>query len=301
MSSRLANWLIFFALSLIWGSSFILMKGGLTGLSAYQVASLRILTSGIVLLPYSIRALRKISLKELPLIFISGALGSLLPAYLFCMAEEHIDSALAGVLNALTPVFTLIIAFVVFGSRTPVVKVIGIFIAFAGSFLLFLNQPHFNEHPNILPVLFVLIATLMYGTNVNLVSHYLSGYSSLDLASVALVLNAIPALVVLLAGNFFDLPMNESTWFSIGCSAILGAVGTAFATILFYKLIQKAGIIFSSMVTYVIPIIAIGWGLGFGEKIGWKQVACMVVILVGVYFVNYRSEKQDEISVQDAG
>jgi len=286
--SRSANWLVFFLLSFIWGSSFILMKGGLSALTAAQVASLRIITAGLVLLPYGIKAFSVIRGRRIFIVFLSGTLGNLLPAYLFCLAEENLDSALAGVLNSLTPVFTLLIAFVFFRKKTAANKVLGIVIAFSGTLLLYYHQPAYNGSAvQALPVLMILMATLMYGTNVNLVASYLADVPSLPLAGMALMLNSIPAFIVLCFSGVSTISFqSREVWFSAGCATILGVAGTAFATILFYRLIQRSGIVFSSMVTYAIPVVAIFWGISFGEKFGKWELLSLGVILFGVFMAN---------------
>ncbi len=290
---KLINWLIFIALSFIWGSSFILMKEGLVALTAYQVASLRIIFSGLVLLPVAIRSFGKIPANKVFVTFMSGTLGSLLPAYLFCIAEEEIDSALAGVLNSLTPIFVIIIGALFFKARTPTNKVIGIIIAFSGSVLLFFSQPDFSQKSNFFYILLVVIATIMYGLNVNMVHRYLNHIPSLQIASLALGLNAIPALVVLYFTGYFNLDLtNKAVLSSTGFSALLGIGGTAIASIIFYMLIKRAGAVFSSMVTYGIPVVAIMWGIIYGEQVGWKQVLSLAVILGGVYVANLKFKKK---------
>ncbi len=218
---------------------------------------------------------------------MSGVLGSLLPAYLFCIAEQGIDSALAGVLNSLTPIFVIIVGAVFFQSKTSANKIIGILIAFTGSVLLFFSQPNFTENSNLFYVLLVVVATLMYGINVNLVHRYLNHIPSIQIAAMALTLNAIPALTVLYFTGYFQLDFSDKEMlFSTGASFVLGIFGTAIASIIFYMLIKRAGAVFSSMVTYGIPFVAIMWGIVYGEKIGWKQVICLLIILAGVYVAN---------------
>ncbi len=218
---------------------------------------------------------------------MSGVLGSLLPAYLFCIAEQGIDSALAGVLNSLTPIFVIIVGALFFQSKTSTNKVVGILIAFTGSVLLFFSQPNFTENSNLFYVLLVVIATLMYGINVNIVHRYLNNIPSLQIASMALCLNAIPALIVLYLTGYFQLDFSDKgILFSTGYSFVLGIFGTAIASVIFYMLIKRAGAVFSSMVTYGIPFVAIMWGIIYGEKIGWKQVVCLLIILAGVYVAN---------------
>ncbi len=292
-NNKLINWFIFISLSLIWGSSFILMIKGLERLTAYQVASLRIIFSGIVLLPIALKHVKSIPKNKLFIIFLSGLQGSLLPAYLFCIAETKIDSSLAGSLNALTPVFVIVMGATFFRSKVSAQKVLGIFISFVGSILLFFAQPTFATDSNWLFVLLVILATLLYGINVNMVGKYLGGIPSLHIAAIALALNAIPALVVLYFTGYFSQDfLTKPMLIATGYTFILGVFGTAIASIIFYMLMKRAGMIFASMVTYAIPTVAVMWGLMLGEKIGWKQVVCLAIILSGVYIAN-RVQRDD--------
>ncbi len=287
MNHKFFNWLLFIILSFIWGSSFILMKEGLQHLSAYQVASIRIISSGLILLPVALVSIGKIPRIKFFVIFMSGFLGSLVPAYLFCLAEVGIDSALAGTLNALTPIFVIIFGALFFNAKTSANKIWGIVLAFAGSLLLFFSQPNFSQNSNLLYILFVVLATAFYGINVNMVHKHLSHIGSLKIAAVALSLNAIPALVVLFFTGYFNKNyLNTGVLISTGYSSVLGVFGTAIASVLFYVLLKRAGAIFASMVTYGIPVIAIMWGIIYGEQIGWKQLLSMCVILAGVWVAN---------------
>ena len=287
MDNKFTNWLLFISLSFIWGSSFVLMKGGLMHLSPYQVASVRIISSGLVLFPVAIASIRQIPGNKIFIIFMSGVLGSLLPAYLFCLAEQGIDSSLAGTLNSLTPIFVILTGALFFNAHTTYNKVWGILIAFFGSLLLFLSQPNFSQNSNISYVLFVVLATALYGINVNMVHKHLSHIGSLKIAAVALSLNAIPAAVILFFTGYFDKDLfNTDVLISTGYSAILGVFGTALASVLFYVLLKRAGAVFASMVTYGIPAVAIIWGIIYGEHVGGKQVLCLVIILTGVWVAN---------------
>ena len=291
MSSRLINWIIFIVLSFIWGSSFILMKEGLQHLSAFQVASLRIISSGLILSPLAYKSYRSIPRNKILITFLSGVLGSLLPAYLFCVAEQGIDSALAGVLNSLTPIFVIIAGALFFQNNAAANKVTGILIAFTGSVLLFFSQPGFASNSNSFYVLLVVIATIMYGINVNLVQRHLKEIPSLNIASLALFLNAIPALVVLYFTGYFKLDFTDNGMLvSTAFSFVLGICGTAIASVMFYMLIKRAGAVFSSMVTYGIPVVAIMWGIIYGEKVGWKQFLCLLIILGGVFVANKKTK-----------
>jgi drug/metabolite transporter (DMT)-like permease len=281
------NWFIFIILSIIWGSSFIMMKEGLLHLTAFQVASLRIVFAGIVLLPWAIGNLKMVPKNKLGIIFISGVLGSLLPAYLFCIAELGIDSALAGTLNSLTPIFVIITGALFFRSRTTSNKIFGIGVAFTGSILLLFSKGQIPENQNLVYISYVVLATICYGFNVNMVHKHLHHIGSLRIASVALTLNAIPAMVVLYFTGYFSLPLsNSGILYSTGHAALLGVLGTAVASVIFYMLIKRAGAVFSSMVTYGIPVIANLWGLFYGEDVGWIQFGCLALILTGVYMAN---------------
>jgi len=265
------------------------MKEGLEGLSAFQVASLRIVSSGLVLLPLAIKSFKLIPPKKLLPVFLSGTMGSLLPAYLFCFAEQGIDSSMAGALNSLTPVFVIITGAVFFNNKASTQKVIGVLVAFSGCVLLFFSQPNAMLSGNLFLISLIILATIFYGLNVNLVFKFLKNIPSLQIVSVALFLNAIPALFCLCFFGYFSLDFtSRDVLVASGFSVLLGALGTSIANILFYVLIKKAGAVFSSMVTYGIPFVAIFWGIIYHEKTGWMQVLGLSVILFGVYIANRR-------------
>ncbi|MBA2249542.1 MAG: DMT family transporter [Chitinophagaceae bacterium] len=286
MRKSIIDWAIFILLSFIWGSSFILMKDGMLALSPYQVASIRIVSAGIVLLPVSIKYMKTIPLNKIGWMFLAGVIGNLLPAYLFCIAETKIDSALAGTLNSLTPVFVIVTGALLFKSKIPSSKILGIVIALTGSIFLLISKG-FKEDQHMLYVLCIIIATIFYGINVNMVHKYLHSTGSLKTAAISLSTSAIPALFVLFITGYFKLPLLQKDYFiSTAASAVLGIAGTAIATVLFYILIKRAGIIFSSMVTYGIPFIAIFWGFMAHENISWKQIVSLLIILAGIYIAN---------------
>jgi len=284
---KLTDWLLFIVLALIWGSSFILMKIGLDNkLSAYHIAAIRIVSAGIVLLPIAVNAVKKIPGEQRWLVFFSGALGSLIPAFLFCIAEESIDSALAGTLNSLTPIFVIVTGALFFNIKTAPNKIIGIIIAFAGCALLLFSKGHMQNKQLSYSGL-VVIATILYGFNVNMVSKNLLHISSLHLTAVALSFNAVAALVILVFTGFLKLPLSDPHILKGTAAAIcLGVMGTAVATVLFYMLVKRASSIFASMVTYAIPFVASAWGFYYKEDISWQQIGCLFIILIGVYLAN---------------
>jgi drug/metabolite transporter (DMT)-like permease len=285
------NGIIFIVLCIIWGSSFILIKEGIAHLSAYQVATIRILSAGLVLLPVAVQQWKHIPLNKLGYVFLSGLLGSFFPAYLFCLAETKIDSSLAGFLNSLTPVFTIFTGLLFFGQVLQLHKLVGVMIALGGMLVLLFAQGSVNVQ-FLSYASFALVATVLYGLNINLVGRHLQQTSSLAVVAVSFALLLVPCLIILWATGYFSLPLTQKDiLFSGGASALLGIMGTAVATILFYVLIKRAGGLFASMVTYGIPFIALSWGLLAGELINWWQVVGLVIILVGVYVTTRKKQK----------
>ncbi len=286
MRDKIINWGIFILLSIIWGSSFILMKEGMHVLTPYQVASIRILSAGLILTPFALKALKQIPQNKWLLVILSGLLGNFFPAYLFCIAETEIDSSLAGILNALTPMFTILVGISFFQLKANSTKILGVIIGFIGLCLLMLSGKEVSFN-NLSYAGLVLLATLCYGINVNMVGRYMKEVGSLNIASLAFVFLIIPSAIILYFTGYLELELtNTSVLKATSASFILGVLGTAFASIIFYMLVKRAGTLFASMVTYGIPFIAVFWGLLDGEKITLLQIGCLGVILCGVYLVN---------------
>jgi drug/metabolite transporter (DMT)-like permease len=262
------------------------MKEGLKAFTPNQVASLRMLSAGLVLLPFAFKALKQIPRKKMALVIFSGILGNFIPAFLFCIAETQIDSSLAGILNSLTPMFTIIVGVLFFKVPTSFIKIIGIIVGFVGLSFLLAAGKEVSLH-NLSFAALVLLATLFYGINVNLVGRYMQNLGSLNIASIAFAFLIIPSLLVLFLTGYFNNNFSDPIVIkSLLASSLLGIVGTSIATILFYFLVKRAGILFGSLVTYGIPVVAVAWGLLDGEKLNFIQVLCLALILLGVYIVN---------------
>lgn len=286
MQQKWTNWLVFALLSIVWGSSFILMKEGLKAFTPYQVASLRMGSAGLVLLPFAFKALQKIPSNKIGLILLSGILGNFIPAYLFCIAETQIDSSLAGILNSLTPMFTILVGVLFFKVQTNWVKIFGLVLGFIGLSFLLAAGKEVSLH-NLSFASLVLLATLFYGINVNLVGRYMQNMGSLNIASIAFAFLIVPSGMVLYFTGYFNHDFtNPLVLHALAASSVLGIVGTSIATILFYFLVKRAGILFGSLVTYGIPVIAVGWGFADGESLSFWQVISLGIILLGVYIVN---------------
>jgi drug/metabolite transporter (DMT)-like permease len=294
MSNRFINWGIFVLLCFIWGSSFILMKESLKGLSVLHIASLRIFVAGLVFLPFAIFHIAKIPRKKMGLVVLAGLFGNLFPAYCFVAAINKLDSSLASILNSLTPICVAGIAISFFKDRIKVRKITGIIAGFAGLCLLTLYQKTISLD-NSGYALLAVAATLMYGINVNVVGHYLKDIKPIHLSTVSLSLMAIPSGIVLWQQGFFQLDFSDSTvqWAIIN-SSLLGLTASAFATVIFYMLVQRAGGLFASLVTYAIPFVALFWGFLDGEKITVIEIVALCIILLGVYLANRPDKKEGD-------
>lgn len=290
---NLMNWGLFLILTLIWGSSFILMKEGLVKLTAYQVAAMRIFSSGMVLMPIGLRIYKQVTWQQIKYIVLSAFVGSFIPAFLFCIAEEHINSSLAGIVNALSPLFAILIGVLFYHMKTTPQKIGAVLIGFVGLCLLFLQKDGFKVDGQVGYSLLVVLATIGYGWNGNLLARHLKEVGSVNIAAIAFPILAIPALVVLVLSGYFEHSWADTAFLKASFAAIiLGVVGTAVAQILFYMLLKRTSVIFASLVTYTIPFVAILWGVWYGETITMMQIACLILILSGVYFANLPSRKE---------
>ena len=286
------NWGIFALLTLIWGSSFILMKEGLVKLTAYQVAALRIFSAGMVLLPIGIRQFQQIPKDKILPIIASALMGSFIPAFLFCVAEEHINSSLAGIVNALSPLFSILIGVLFYKMQASPQKIGAVLIGFLGLCLLFISKDGFKIDNQSTYALLIVIATVGYGWSGNYIAHNLKGVGSVNIAAIAFSFLAIPAGIILIWTGYFQGDWSDGQFMRASLSAVvLGVFGTALAQILFYILLRRTNVILTSMVTYTIPFVAILWGIYYGETITSMQIGCLVLILSGVYFANRKSAK----------
>ena len=264
------------------------MKASKEELNWAQIASLRIFSAGVVMLPFACFYFLKIPARKMWLVILSAICGNLLPAYLFAGAiAKNIDSSLAGILNSLTPLFVVVTGIVFFKSRTRGKKIWGVVIGFAGLILLTLTSKKGISFENLEYTSWILLATILYGFNINIVSHYLKDINPVHLAMVSITFMMIPTAIVLWQQDFLQLPFDDdATLLAVIITVMLGVAGTAIATALFYILVKRAGGLFASLVTYGIPFVALGWGFIFGEEITVLQIACLGIILSGVYLAN---------------
>ena len=282
------KWILYFLLCLIWGSSFILMKEGLEAINPYHLALIRILSAGVVMLPLAFQAYRNVPRKMIFPIIISGFLGTFIPSFCFTIAQTKVDSSVAGIMNSLTPIFSVAIGVIFFQLRISWVKWTGLFLGFAGMVILVLGNAKSVQLEHIGYSLFIILATICYGLNVNVITRFVKDAAPMHVAAIAFTSLVIPAVLLLATTGFFSATeLYNGSWSKgIFNASILGIVNTGLASVLFYLLVKKAGPVFASTVTYGIPFIAIGWGFAYNEAITFFQIAAMACILLGVRLAN---------------
>ncbi len=290
---QMLDWLVLIGLMLIWGSSFILIKKGLQSFDNLQVGALRVGISFFALLPFAVSRLRKIKKKNFYLFVIAGLFGNALPAFLFAKAQTGMDSLMAGILNSLTPLFTLLLGVWFFGRRTHWMNVAGVFTGFLGAAGLLFVAGGGSFNLNIVPALFVIMATICYAIQMNFIKNYLTGYDPLTIASLAFVFIGIPAIFFLLLNTDFIYRITHvpGSWEGLGYIAILSVLGTAIAIVANFWLIKRTSALFASSVTYLMPIVSIGWGILDGEPFLVVYAFWILVILLGVYMANRPPER----------
>lgn len=281
-----STWAKLFLLALVWGSSFWLIKMGLLTFTPTEVAAVRLAAAAAFLAPFALVRITRVKRQQWPVILSVGLTGSLLPAFLFALAQTQIDSGVTGALNALTPLFTLLIGAVIFRQWVTGRTVVGLLIGLTGTLMLVLlnasGQLTLNGY-----ALFIVLATFCYGTNLNLIKTYLPDLSPLTITGVSLLMVLPVALWYLLGpGEVGSKLINATAWGSLAAVVVLGVVGTALALILFNHLVQIATTVFASSVTYLIPIVAMTLGALSGERIGMYQLLGMGLILFGVWLAN---------------
>ncbi|MFL2643834.1 MAG: DMT family transporter [Flavobacteriales bacterium] len=277
------KWIYLVSLSLIWGSSFILIKKALIGLTPVQLGSLRIIFSSIILFSFAWNTLKIISNKEWKWIIISAFLGSFFPAFLFAFAETEIDSSIASVLNSLVPLNTVIIGAIVFKIASSKKQIIGVVVGFIGTYLLIDKGIQLNPDQNYLYAGLVILCSFLYGFNVNIIKKYLNDVPAVTIAAGHFSVIFIPAIIIFLLSGFnSDQIHDPNTMRSIGYVLILSIFGTALAKVLFNKLVQMSTAVFASSVTYSLLIVSLFWGILDGELFSFNQLMATMLIVLGV-------------------
>jgi len=278
------SWLIFILLSLVWGSSFILIKKSLLAFNYIQVGSLRILLSAIALLPFVYLTKNNINKKNILPIGGVGLFGSGIPPFLFAIAQTKIDSALAGMLNTLTPLFTFIFGVLIFKALFNRNKLVGVFIGLAGAMLIVSANTIQGNGSSNLYGMYIILGTMCYAPSVNIIHTYLKDTSPLTITAWSFFLVSVFALIPFLLSNpvhtFTTEPLIVTSIISV---LILSVLCTAVANILFFRMTQQTSALFASTITYTIPIVALFWGIADQEQFYLIYVPGMLFILIGVF------------------
>jgi drug/metabolite transporter (DMT)-like permease len=284
-------WLILFLLAIVWGSSFILIKRGLEIFSAGEVGALRVIITWLFLIPFALRHIRGFSRRQWIIFFAVGMIGSLIPAFLFAAAQKGIDSSLAGILNSLTPLFTLLLGMAFFKTRPKWFNIAGVFIGLAGAMGLVSVSGNGNFSFNMGFAILIIIAAVCYAINVNTVKAFLQNVDPISITALSFFTVGPLAAVYLLAGTPFisSAATNPEIYKGLMYLAILAIGGTGLALMLFNRLIQMTSAVFASSVTYFIPIIALIWGIADGEHFRPGFVLWIFLVISGVLLVNTRS------------
>lgn len=294
MSKELRSWFLLIALACIWGSSFILMKKSMFTndheaiFSDNQVGSLRMLIASLVLLPFALKAIKKLKNKKdiIPLAIV-GVCGSFVPAFLFTYAETGISSGYAGMLNSFTPIFALIIGFIVFKDRLTKIQMTGVSIGAIGVISLMLAGQDLSIKGDFSHIFSIVIATFLYAISLNTIKHKLQHLKGIEITSLSFLLILIPGFIIsIFNGSFSTIATNQFALEGLTYLGILSVIGTAIAVVIFNQLITISSVLFASSVTYLIPIVAVIIGLSFGETINIQQIISMFIVLTGIFLSN---------------
>tara|TARA_B110000503_G_scaffold17321_1_gene25086 strand:+ start:6160 stop:7035 length:876 start_codon:yes stop_codon:yes gene_type:complete len=291
MNTEQKKWFFLFILAITWGSSFILIKKGLQGLSPLQLGSLRTVISALFIFTIGFKSLKTIQSHQWKWIVITGFLGTFFPSFLFAFAETEVDSGVVSILNSLVPLNTILIGLAVFKITSTKTQVFGVILGFIGASMLIFNSMELHPDQNYLYAGFVVLATVMYASSVNIIKRYLQDVKPIAIATGNFVAIVIPAVLALSFSNFFTTQTfeNAAIYRSIGCVAILSLFGTVMAKIIFNTLIQISSPVFASSVTYLMPVVALLWGLLDGEVFGLNQGLASLLIVSGIYLANKKA------------
>lgn len=292
MSDLNRKWLYLIVLSIIWGTSYILIKKSLEGFSPIQLGVLRIIIAALLLFLIGLKSLRGITRQQWKWIAVSGIIGSFIPVFLFAFAQTQIDSSIASILNSLVPLFTIAVGYLAFRIAFNSNQLLGVIVGLGGAILLITMGAEINPEQNYWYACLVIIATICYAFNANIIKSKLYDVSPLGIAVGNFAIMLIPALIILPFSGVFEAKVIEGQYFlsSLGYIVILCVLGTCVAKVMFNKLIHISSPVFSVSVTYLIPVVGIFWGVLDGEKFTVGQFFAGGIILLGVYLVNKKKK-----------
>lgn len=283
-STTYSKWLYLALLSLIWGSSFILIKRGLTGFGYFEAATIRLMSAGLAFLPFGWFNFKKIPRDKLGFVVLTALLGMFIPAYLFCLAQMKVQSAVAAMLNGLTPVFTFVFSVIIFNIKYKANQIVGLLLGLVCAVLLALERSSGEISVNLYAG-YIILATLCYGYNINLIKQRLSHIPPAELSTVTVSIAGLMAFFfgfLPSAGHYFS---GEIHWMPLAALVTLGVMGTAVAQLIQYNLIQQTSALFASSITYLIPIVAVCWGIWDGEHFNLVHGLSIAGILTAVVLI----------------
>lgn len=286
MNPEKEKWILLVSLSVIWGSSFILIKKSLEHFNPYEVGALRVLIAGLILLPFAIMNIKKFPRKHLKWLILAAVTGNFIPMFLFPIAETKVSSSIAGIINSMMPIFVIIVGALLWKFQTTKRQIVGVIISFTGACILAFSGGEGGEF-KMIPILLLLLATLCYAVSTTTVKSKLSEIPAKILSAyVFSFVLIIPSMIALVMAGFFNnLEMNTGLWEGLGFVSLLSVFGTGLAMMLNYRLLSVSTPLFASTVTLLMPVVAIIWGLLDGEKLTQMQGFGGVVILAGLIFL----------------
>lgn len=292
MNPEKEKWILLALLSLIWGSSFILIKKSLDHFNPYEVGALRVLIAGLVLLPVAIKNIRKFPKKNVKWLILAAITGNFIPMFLFPIAETEVSSSIAGIINSMMPIFVIIVGALLWKFETTKRQIIGVLISFSGACILAFSGGEGGEF-KLIPILLLLLATLLYAISTTTVKSKLSDVPAKILSAFVFSLVLIfPSLIALVFAGFFnELKMDNNLLVGLGFVSLLSVFGTGLAMMLNYRLLSVSTPLFASTVTLLMPIVAIIWGILDGEKLTIMQGFGGVIILAGLIFLRQMPAK----------
>lgn len=293
MNSEKEKWVLLLVLTLIWGSSFILIKKSLIYFNPYQVGALRVLIASVLLMPYAILNIKNLPKKQFKWIVLSALIGNFFPMFLFPLAETQISSSIAGIINSLMPIFIIVLTLIFWRKETTQRQVTGVSISFAGAVLLTLGSGELGEI-KWLPIGLLLFATLLYAINSITVKKKLAHLEPKALSAFVFGFALFfPSLIALVFSGFFqEFQWNQQMVYGLGFVSMLAVLGTGLAMMLNYRLLHISNAIFASTVTLLMPIVAVVWGVLDGESLTLLQSIGTLIILAGLVFLRSKSNTQ---------
>lgn len=268
------------------------MKRTLEFYSSNALGALRISFAGLVLLPFVFTRIRNLTKKQWFWLTVVGLIGNTFPAFLFAKAQTGIDSSLAGILNSTTPLFTLIVGLVFYKLKTHWLNYVGILMGFVGAIMIIIAKNGGNIDFNIQYSMYVILATIFYAFNLNVIKHNLQGTDPYTIAIVSYSIVVFPATLYLFTGtDFMQSLSHQGAAAALVYPAALGIFGSALAIVIFNHLIKMSGVLFAASVTYLIPIVASIIGFIDGEIFKPIYILWVFVILTGVFLVNKKVKK----------